>query len=187
MVDIEISIPFHKGDYPVNDNYQAEVLESMVKFAAECYNSDFLWKPTLAAMKSDFPGLEVIRESPLDELLFLLFNEGHYFDDDFEQGLRMYSKKANANLSELELKAARYLYEVGLKLSREFAEKYKNYFEQALDEDLHAPNYAFIKACEKAGLPITNWAKWWPEEFAYLYYYVYDDKDEKPGDSHEKV
>lgn len=152
--------------YPGQLDEQHKLLEALLTFAAECYISKEYF-PLRRAVLLDFPQFkeQLTNESDLDIFIFLIFDEGHGCES-FEAALALYSSVAKGKFDLADpdlLELTRRFWEEGVQLSEQFKLEYSTYFCEALEANPYAPTYAFGQACEKAGLPLDEWASAWPD------------------------
>lgn len=146
-------------------DYREQVLNAMLIFAAECQIGNDYWQ-VLKQVKAALPALpEVKTDSSLDSALFTIYGEclDYQSVDAVLVSIQGFGYQVNWTDATIQA-AARLLWQAGKARANQFIALYHPYFEAALSENLYAPEFAFVKACELANLPLDSWAKDWPEQ-----------------------
>ncbi len=173
----------------------------MLDFAAGCYISDHTYNSSKCQILADhYPQLTLTTEDAIENLLFLLFDEG-FSEPSFEEALKLFSyfvttkrNEPNSDISlgkhpdnkavgnntvdltdPITLELCRRFWEAGVTLANQFKTQYRPYFEQAFAANPYAPNYAFAVACQLAELPLDQWAHDWPDDVYYAVGYSLPD------------
>jgi hypothetical protein len=162
MLKGTIRITFGQDDFTVNPNYRAAVLDAMISQAAE-YHMAWTYKAVKAAILKGYPDIEVVTGGVVEDLLFTLYSECFTFTFDggvehIKECWKWIFQRQPELITDRVMEAARLFHQYGVEDVSTFRATYGLYFEQALDANLYAPNYAFIQACVSAGFDLDKWA-----------------------------